>query len=135
MGTNYYFKVKPNQFIEDTLDRLELFYFIDESIISSIRDGFRIHIGKRSGGWLPLFQKNKYYDSMDKLEKFYEIHKNDLDIQDEYGEKLTWDELKEALFNWDGGIRCNNPKTHLSILYNDCDKDKRGYEWCEGEFS
>lgn len=130
METNYYFQYKiKDTFLEDTLYRFELCEFINKDYISQIKNDLeRIHIGKRSSGWKPLFQKTRFYDSMKKLTNFYTEHQDELIIKDEYKQEYTWEELKEELFNWSG-------KTNLSCIWNDHYLDEDKYEWCKSDFS
>lgn len=58
----------------------------------------QIHLGKRSGGWLFLwnFHKNKYYSNKDELLDF--ILKNR--VVDEYGTEQNVDEFIEMALGW-----------------------------------
>lgn len=105
-----------------------------EEVLSSIRHTFHIeptsiHIGKRSLGWQPLFHAHEHFYSTETLEQWYLQHKDLYRIENEYGELLTWQDLKEQLFQWYG-------KSHLltrqsSFYY----KDDTGQEWTYNDFS
>jgi len=110
MSTNYYFRWK-NENLDDVLKELEKYLNkcrLPDRNIRNLMDNYRseleelnlIHIGKASMGKPPIFQVTKYYSSLREIEYFYKNYKESLDIIDEYGDKLTIEELREKLFLW-----------------------------------
>lgn len=62
--------------------------------------GYQIHIGKRAGGWRPLFEAHeKAYSSVSELMQFIMNHP-EIHIFDEYGESLSISQLREELIDW-----------------------------------
>lgn len=140
MGTNFYFKIKTDIQIDIPIGG-EIKQSILEKIHYAMQDATTIHIGKRSGGWLPIFQKTTYYSSVKEIKDFYIQNKNYLIIIDEYDMKYSLEELEAEIFDWNKDNP--NAKTHLSLnrdiqygtpqhLYY---KDPEGYEFSSTEFS
>lgn len=94
MSTNYYLMTQNKELVKK--------YFPNEyELVDEPYLGYEIHIGKRSIGWMPLFQNHdKAYRSVSQMIKFISDHKNDLEIFDEYGQVFTLDELKHELVDW-----------------------------------
>ena len=103
MGTNFYailpVKKKTTNKLRELADKLEdtsqkvnvenELYEIGEEL-----KDHEVHLGKRSCGWAFLWDANnlKYYEpTLASIKKF--IDDNHAKIQDEYGEKFTWDEF------------------------------------------
>lgn len=62
---------------------------------------YRIHIGKRAAGWKPIFEAhNNAYDSVSGLLDFLQIHRDKIEIYDEYNKLLSIVQLKEELIDW-----------------------------------
>lgn len=147
MSTNYYIKPKIIQEIQADLKNKKSnskLYF-EENAIDKIlnyldNDSLWLHIGKRSGGRKPTFQKNNYWSSVEEIIDFYENNKESVTIVDEYDTELSIDELKENLIDWNKG----NPKA-LTPLDKDSGindywrknyyKDKDGYIFTTDNFS
>lgn len=149
MGTNFYLLVK-NKSIAEKIGDFELTDTPDW--------GYLIHIGKRSCGWLPLFQSHKGIKSVKDIEEWSRWP--GVIILDEYNEVLTWDQLKKELIDWNGGAEGKIPKEHYEVdpnsPYYDSDmpnytpvshfaygngkyssdyfKDREGYEFTYNEF-
>ena len=150
MGTNFYLMTK-NKSIAEQIGDFELTDTPDW--------GYEIHIGKRSCGWLPLFQSHIGIKSVKDIEKFCTML--EVRIYNEYGEELTWEQLKEELIYWNGGVEGAIPKEHHesdpNFQFYDPDmpnytpishfaygngkyashyfKDDEGFEFTEGDFS
>ena len=109
MSTNYYFSIESGcKFCEDV----------------------EIHIGKRSVGWEPCFEKTKYYSSVEEIREFYKENKDAITIVNEYDEELTFEELEKELINWN--------KDRKDILLHDdigTYRDKEGYSFIKYVFS
>ncbi|MCR0316653.1 hypothetical protein MKA27_19845 [[Clostridium] innocuum] len=103
MSTNYYFKWNDNK----------------------VND---IHIGKRSCGWVPLFQATPYFRSVNDIKNFYIQNKAQVKIIDEYDTEYTWEELEKELINWPGE---RNHYPYKDFFY----QDEAGYDFTEREFS
>lgn len=94
MGTNYYMMTQDKEFVKKYFpDDYEL---TDEPCL-----GYEIHIGKRSGGWKPLFQAHSdAYNSVKEMLQFITQHSNKLILYNEYLETKTLEEIKDELVNW-----------------------------------
>jgi hypothetical protein len=146
MSTNYYFKNKEQYEMSITAKRItdnkieEIINLIknivnDENEILKIKwkledatyIGYeRIHIGKRSMGWMPSFERQKgLFGTVREMKKFYEDNKDIYEIENEYGVVLSWDELEKELMEWKG----DRENIHDSY------KDEDGYIWHRYEFS
>lgn len=131
MGTNFYFKIKCElnfNIPEGSIFRDELI----EKLKWTLDEATEIHIGKRSGGWYPVFQQTKYYSSVKEIKDFYHKNKDYMLIVDEYGREFTMDDLEDELFTWN----LDNPsaRSHIgcgTMYYI----DKEGYEFSKREFS
>ena len=150
MGTNFYFLTK-NKSIAEKIGDFELTDRPDW--------GYEIHIGKRSGGWLPIFQSHPGIKSVKDYE--YYCTMPDVRIYNEYYEEFTWERLKEELIHWNGGVAGAKPKEYYepdtTFPYHDPNmpnwtpvshfdygngkyahyytKDPEGFEFTEGDFS
>lgn len=102
MGTNFYLKTR-NKKIAKEIGRYEL---MDEPDFH-----YEIHLGKRSGGWLPLLQAAPGIKSVKDIEHYCTMP--DVQIFNEYSEELTWEQLQEELINWNGGYDGAIPKTKV----------------------
>lgn len=94
MSTNYYMMV--------TSKKLVTKYFPNEyKLVDKPYLRYLIHIGKRSIGWVPLFEAHRHaYDSVENMISFIIIHKNNIQLFDEYNKKLTLEQLIEELVKW-----------------------------------
>lgn len=73
-------------------------YFDDEYELTDTPEfRYEIHLNKCSCGWRPLFQKHKAFSTFQDLEKFYMEHKEDIIIEDEYGDKYSFKEYKNEI--------------------------------------
>ena len=126
MSTNFYFHIIID---EDVISHNEeLNDFLMGQVVT------RLHIGKRSAGWLPLFEETEFYSSVKELEEFYERNKGHLVIEDEYGWDMSFEELREDLIEWDGGLAAEGkPRTHGEVM--SIFRDDEGYEFVGWEFS
>ena len=123
MSTNYYFQVKPKVIVfGECSDELK------ERLVSRTR--FKLHIGKRSLGWKPLFYKSEYYSSVQEIRDFYSENYGVLTIENEYGEEISMEDLEDELIYWWSE---HNNKSHLQ--YPDNYLDNEGYEFSETDFS
>ena len=150
MGTNFYMLTKNKKMVKKYFAPEE-YRLIDEPYFA-----YEIHIGKRSGGWKPLFQEHKgAYTSVDGLLDFLNKHKDDIVIMDEYYDRvLTVKELKTELVDWgekQGKGRVNYPNVglinspidHVEISERDFSfrrtvcrywRDKEGYNFTDAHF-
>ena len=150
MGTNFYLMTK-NKSIAEQIGDFELTDTPDW--------GYEIHIGKRSCGWLPLFQSHRGIKSVKDIEKWCELP--EITIINEYDEEFTWEQLREELIYWNGGVEGAVPKEYHEVdptfPFNDPDmpnytpvshfaygngkyahyytRDPEGFEFTEGDFS
>lgn len=115
MGTNYYWipnkkklKEKKNilKKIIDESDDLNILYKIDSEL-----SDIRVHLGKKSFGWIFLFNLNnkKFYSNKEELLKF--IYSGT--IYNEYGDHIEHGEFINISFG-----RLEKDKSHLPDLYS-----------------
>ena len=107
MSTNYYLLTK-NRSIAEKIGDFELTDTPDW--------GYLIHIGKRSCGWLPLFQSHRGIKSVKDIEEWCKLP--EITILDEYDKVLTWKQLKEELINWNGGVEGKVEKQYHEVNLN-----------------
>ena len=101
MGTNFYLLVK-NKSIAEKIGDFELTDTPDW--------GYLIHIGKRSCGWLPLFQSHRGIKSVNDIEEWCKLP--EVTILDEYDTVMTWEQLKEEFIYWNGGVAGAIPRKY-----------------------
>jgi len=124
MGTNYYFKDSREKEIEDYVN--ENAFFLKDFVLP------RLHIGKRSYGWAPSFEKTEFYSTIKELEDFYIKNKDSLIIIDEDENELSWNDLKNELIDWNRGDNISIPPRRNTTRFNYI--DDQGYDWCSSEF-
>lgn len=132
MSTNYYFRLKG---IKNNVT----FPSCSSNLINMIQNKMdiifegicEIHIGKRAGGYKPLFQKTEYFKSVADIRKFYSENKDCLTIVDEYNTELTFPELEEELISWCKGNRNARNNCGEEYFYT----DDEGYNFNEMDFS
>ncbi|MCM3274197.1 hypothetical protein [Paenibacillus elgii] len=148
MSTNYYLRNQEeysnhktimeerNRMIEQIMKQLQEWntaeddlYDIKFRIENVANVGYEeFHIGKRSRGWKPLFEKQKgMFTSVKELKEFYVANANKYEIVDEYGTVLTWDELKKELIDWNGERENGDRSDNYT--------DSEGYTWARYQFS
>lgn len=104
MGTNYYMTTKNKNVAHkfatkiqygDTVEWLDAEYkLLDEPDFH-----YEIHLNKLSYGWKPLFQIHKPFKTFAELEQFYFNHKDDIEFEDEYGDKYSFEEYKQEVID------------------------------------
>lgn len=105
MGTNFYFTTKCKDLARQ---------FIDAELSDQPEWHYEIHLAKTSYGWLPLFQAHtNTIESVQALKKFYEEHKENLSIEDEYGDTYTWDAFDKRVLQFNGGVAGKIPTTPI----------------------
>lgn len=94
MGTNFYITTTDRTFVRK--------YFPDEyELIDEPDFAYEIHLGKRSGGWKPLFQGHKKaYESVEELRLFLRDNTDKITIKNEYGDVFTADEFDDEFIKW-----------------------------------
>ena len=128
MSTNYYFRNKNSIEIKDILNGVISDVFIEK--IDNEINNLELHIGKRSAGWKPLFEKTEYYSSIKEIVSFYKKNKKFIKIEDEYGKELTLYDLYKELFIWNK----HNEKALSHKGNNDINIDDLGYEFSLSRF-
>lgn len=116
MSTNYYFAPKEEKLIEVS----KIFpYKTREELL----DFFKLMIGRRTSNRPPIFYKSQYYSSVSEIKEFYDTNKDSLQIENEYGEILTWNDLLKELVHWNKDI--------FVVDEFDCETtvDKEGYRF------
>lgn len=105
MSTNYYFKIKNSEAIKNEIKQLlkeeKLGYILGEKILNDKGWIFNdtIHIGRTASSWKPLFEKTEQYSSVREMIQFYENNRDSLIIIDEYGNEITFAQLKEIMID------------------------------------
>lgn len=150
MGTNFYLFTKNKKVAQKYAPYS--YVLVDEPHF-----GYKIHIGKCSMGWLPLFEAHSNgIRSIKEYKAAYDTGK--FKIYDEYNREFTWPEFDERVLQHNGGVAGVIPKEHIehhkNLLFYDKDlpdwvpishfdtkyaymyfKDEDGYEFTEGDFS
>lgn len=90
-----------------------------------------IHIGLRSAGWKPSFERQEQFSTVRQLKEFYQNNKENYDIVDEYGKIYDWEGLENDLIKCNPEGRENNHDSYKNESY----KDEDGYIWHRYEFS
>lgn len=94
MGTNYYMMTKSKKLVEK-------YFPCEYEIVDTPYFGYEVHIGKKSFGWMPLFQEHKNaYDSVEGMKEFIKKHQKSIRIFNEYNDEFTLEQLEEELINW-----------------------------------
>lgn len=104
MSTNYYLVDRDLRERAKYLEEHHLGYhpMVDEIV-------YELHLGKRSVGWVPtiqLYKDNAKYnwnsptEMMKVLKEALEDPERDMQIEDEYGEVMSLDELEHDLLYW-----------------------------------
>jgi len=110
MSTNYYMRIFDKKIVdkyfpfkdyeEEEMDGDLVIVENNKRCIIEHPNSYLVHIGKRSSGWLPLFQAHKTaYNSVMELKNFLREHP-EIQIEDEYENSMTLKELQEEFFNW-----------------------------------
>lgn len=127
VGTNYYFKFKKDLDINIIIDGTNACESIMNEIMRELLEE-KIHIGKKSYGWKPTFQKTKYYSSLEGIKLFYDKNEEYLIIVDEYGKQYSFEEVMKELLDF-------NPVYDRSMIrYSNIYRDDEGYEFSETDF-
>ena len=146
IGTNFYLFTNNKKYIANM------------EITDEPDFGYMIYIGKRSAGWLPLFQAHG--NTINSIKDYQNLYNTgDFTIYDEYNRKFTWNQLENELIFWNGWVEGSILKSenkanigtntcpvwvNISISHfdpglrfctNDYFKDAQGYEFCIHEFS
>lgn len=94
MGTNFYMMSRNKELVEKHFP-------FEYEIVDTPYLGYKIHIGKRSMGWKPIFREhNKAYNSVEELKAFIRKNQKDIHIFDEYNSEFSLEELEDELITW-----------------------------------
>ena len=140
MGTNFYL------FTQDK-EAKEKYFLGDYELTEFPSLGYLVHIAKTSYGWLPLFQMRETIKSTKDIERIAKAE--NIFIVDENGEQYGWEDFKDRVLNFNGGIKGKvKPELvgseYIPISHFDYNGginasryhlDADGYEFTEGEFS
>ena len=150
MGTNFYLFTKNKK----TAQKYAPYSYV---LVDTPKFGYKIHIGKCSMGWLPLFEAHlNGIRSIKEYKAAYDTGK--FKIYDEYNREYNWEEFDVWVLKHNGGVDGAIPKErierHKNLLFYDKDlpdwvpishfdtkyaymhfKDEDGYEFTEGDFS
>jgi hypothetical protein len=104
MGTNVYYLSKNKDAV--------LRYFGESYELTDFPYlAYEIHVLKRSGGWLPLWQAHDKCNSVKEYKVAYDS--GFFEIYDEYGDKYTWEEFWDQFAMFNGGVRGAMPPTKI----------------------
>lgn len=158
MGTNFFFFTKDKQTVQEYAP-------YSYELTDEPEFGYLIHAGKRSCGWIPLWQA--HINGISSVREYKEAYDTGaFRIIDEYYNEYDWDKFDEKFIQFNGGIsgvqkkeKLNNnpqspfhdphvpeygPISHCSgpeCTYNfgsyaeDYFKDAEGYEFTSYKFS
>lgn len=99
MGTNYFAFTRNKELARKHFRKTE--WEPEYELVDEPDFGYEIHLGKRAGGWKPLFQAHENaYKGVNEMLKFFKDHAGDFEFYDEYSEKMTLDQIKEELVDW-----------------------------------
>ena len=114
MPIKYYIHTQNKEFVEK-------YFFNEYRLVDEPCFGYEICIGRRSGGWKPLFnQHNDAYTSVEEMKEFLSIHSDKISIYDESERFITLNELEEVLNQYsDYGFNL----VSTLIAKNECDID------------
>jgi hypothetical protein len=150
MGTNYYLFTKNKKIAQKYAP-------YSYSLVDTPKLGYKIHIGKCSMGWLPLFEAHQGgICSIKEYKAAYDTGK--FKIYDEYNREYDWFEFEINVLQYNGGIAGIMHRKHFeknpSKPFYDPDipqwvpishfdtkyahmyfKDDAGFEFTEGAFS
>ena len=96
-----------------------------------------VHICKISAGWIPLFEKNKYYSNFKEFESFYKKYKKYFTFIDEYNREIDFNKFKVDIFKRVSD-KSNQTHTQYNSFFNSEHqyyKDENGIEWIDNKFS
>ena len=105
MGTNFYLFTKNKKIAQKYAPYS--YVLVDEP-----RFGYKIHIGKCSMGWLPLFEAHS--DGIRSIKEYkaaYDTGK--FKIYDEYNREYDWEQFDERVLQHNGGVAGVIPKEHI----------------------
>lgn len=120
MSNNYYFKLKKENEIEETMKKiLDLFGF-NELIDINVN---RIKFAHTAIGWKTSFTATKYFENMKELKTFYENNKNNLEVVDDYDAVHDFREFINSI-----EYEYRTPKREFEN-YNNYYFDDEKYQW------
>ena len=121
MGTNYYLFTKNKKVAQ----KYAPYSYI---CTDTPRLGYKIHIGKCSMGWLPLFEAHlNGIRSITEYKTAYDTGK--FKIYDEYNRKYNWEQFKETVLKHNGGIAGVIPKKYIERNKNSIFYDANLPDW------
>ena len=150
MSTSYYFEhneskrqcdtfnaglTKQIAVTEEHLQQLGLGYEDYKQVVDALftleRQPRRLHIGKTSMGWKPLFEMQAEYRGITGMREWYKKNRAEWRIINEYDVELTWEELEERLIKYSH----LNPTAKSNTIIGRSYRLEDGYEWSDSPFS
>lgn len=158
MGTNFFFFTKDKQAVQEYAP-------YSYELTDEPEFGYLIHAGKRSYGWIPLWQAHR--NGISSVKEYKEAYDSGaFRIIDEYYNEYDWDKFDEEFIQFNGGVsgvmkkvkntsnkhglfydpnipeylpisHCSGPDCTYRFGWADIDyfKDPEGYEFTSREFS
>lgn len=114
MGTNFYLRTQDRQFGKD-FRKLGGWFSDVVQLVDEPDFCYEIHIAKTSCGWLPLFQSSPVVSSVKDIKTLYDGYS--CKIFDEYNREYTWEEFKERVLEFNGGV-ASVQKTRKETSWN-----------------
>ena len=157
MGTNFFFFTKDKQAVQEYAP-------YSYELTDEPEFGYLIHAGKRSCGWIPLWQAHR--NGISSVKEYKEAYDSGaFRIIDEYYNEYNWNKFDEQFIQFNGGIsgvqkkeklnndpkspfydphtptygpisHCSGPDCTYRFGWADIDyfKDPKGYEFTSHEF-
>lgn len=99
MGTNYYAYTKNKELAKKHFAKDK--WSPEYTLVDEPDFGYEIHLGKRSGGWKPLFHAHENaYTCVSDMISFFNSYKSDFKFYNEYDEEMTFDDIKREFIDW-----------------------------------
>jgi hypothetical protein len=111
MGTNFYLMTKSKE-------KCNQYFGWDYELTDTPDWGYKIHIAKTGGGWLPLFDASNGMESVQQLKEIY--HRGEFVIVDEYGNTYNWEGFDKRVLQHCGGVKGVEPRQ--STLHSPTDR-------------
>lgn len=115
MGTNFYFFTKNKAAVQQ--------YAPYDYMLTDVPEfGYELHVGKRSYGWLPLWQAHKNgISSVKEYKAAYDT--GNFKIYDEYLSEYSWEQFQKEFIDFNGGVKGVAPREKIEQ-----DRNSRFYD-------
>lgn len=93
-----------------------------------------IHVCKMSLGWVPIFEKNEFYNNYKEFKAFYEKNKDILSLVDEYDREISLLDFETNLEYFKLNASPLNSRQEDNYIFK-IESDDIGYDWSYNEFT